>query len=121
MVTLYGLKSCDTCRKARQYLNERDFQHEFRDLRDDGFSEQELDAWLAVAGWERLLNKSSTTWRNLDDSDKQDLDADKARALLLANPTLIKRPVINTGRPPDQPTITVGFDKETRATLQSLL
>lgn len=117
MVTVYGLKTCDTCRKARAYLKERDFVHDFRDLRDDGFSEAELDAWLAAAGWEKLLNKSSTTWRGLDEADKADLDAAKARALLMANPTLIKRPVIDTGRD----VITVGFDKDARAALQSVL
>ena len=117
MVTVYGLKSCDTCRKARAYLTERDFVHTFRDLREDGFSEQDLAAWLAAAGWEKLLNKSSTTWRGLDESEKADLDGHKARALMLANPTLIKRPVIDAGRG----VITVGFTPEVRAELQSVL
>ncbi len=120
MITVFGLKNCDTCRATRTYLNERDFVHEFRDLRADGFSEEELDQWLDAVGWEKLLNKSSTTWRGLDDSDKDGLDASRARALLLANPTLIKRPVINTGRPPEGPLITVGFDKDVRDTLRSL-
>jgi arsenate reductase len=120
MITVFGLKTCDTCWETRRYLDERDFVHEFRDLRTDGFSGDELDQWLTAAGWEKLLNKSSTTWRGLADEDKQDLDETKARGLLLANPTLIKRPVINTGRPPETPTITVGFDKDVRDTLRSL-
>ena len=117
MVILYGLKTCDTCRAARQYLDERDFRHEFRDVRDDGFSDAELDAWLAAAGWEKLVNKSSRTWRELSDADKADLDADKARALLKAHPTLLKRPVIDAGRG----ILTVGWDKDVRATLQAAL
>ena len=120
MITVFGLKNCDTCRETRRYLDERDFVHEFRDVRDDGFTEEELDQWLAAAGWEKLLNKSSTTWRGLADADKEGLDDAKARGLLIANPTLIKRPVINTGRPPEAPVITVGFDKDVRETLRSL-
>lgn len=117
MVTLFGLKNCDTCKAARQYLNERDFQHEFRDVRADGFSDEELDSWLAAAGWEKLVNKNSKTWRELPDTAKADLNADKARGLLMDNPTLIKRPVIDAGRG----TITVGWDKDVRGTLQSVL
>ena len=97
MVILYGLKTCDTCRAARQYLDERDFRHEFRDVRDDGFSDAELDAWLAAAGWEKLVNKSSRTWRELSDADKADLDEKKAIALMLAQPSMIKRPVLDIG------------------------
>lgn len=121
MVTVWGLKNCDSCRAARRYLNERDFRHDFRDLREEGFEPADLDRWIGAVGWEPLLNRKSTTWRGLDEADKADLDADKARALMLANPTLIKRPVIDTGRPPDDPVVTVGFDKDVRATLQSLL
>lgn len=117
MVTLYGLKNCDTCRAARTYLKERDFQHEFRDVRADGFSDEELDAWLSAAGWEKLVNKSSKTWRALRETDKADLDAVKARRLLKDNPTLIKRPVIDAGRG----VITVGWDKDVRGALQSAL
>jgi len=116
-VTVFGLKNCDTCRTARTYLNERDFQHDFRDVRDDGFADADLDAWLAAAGWEKLLNKSSKTWRELPDDAKADLDADKARALLKDNPTLIKRPVIDAGRG----VITVGWDKDARDALRSVL
>ena len=78
MVILYGLKTCDTCRAARRYLEERAFLYEFRDLRADGFSDAELDAWIAAAGWETLLNKSSRTWRDLPEADRAGLDAGKA-------------------------------------------
>lgn len=117
MVTLYGLKNCDSCKHARQYLNERDFQHEFRDLRADGFSDEELAAWVGAAGWEKLLNKRGTTWRGLSDTDKADVDEAKAINLMKEHPALIKRPVIDTGRE----TITVGFDKDVRAALQAVL
>lgn len=120
MITVYGLKSCDTCRATRRYLEERDFVHEFRDVRADGFTAEELDRWIEAAGWEKLLNKSSTTWRGLSDEQKDGLDAAKARALMIEHPTLIKRPVIDTGRPPGKPVIAVGFDKDVRDTLRSL-
>ncbi len=116
MVIVYGLKNCDSCRAARTYLKERDFVHTFHDLRDDGLDGATLDKWIDALGWEPLLNKKSTTWRGLDDADKADLDAAKARALMLAHPTLVKRPVIDTDR-----LITVGFDREVRAQLQSVL
>jgi len=117
MVILYGLKTCDSCRAARRYLEERDFRYEFRDLRADGFSDGELDAWIAAAGWETLLNRNSRTWRELPESAKSGLDAAQARALLKDRPTLIKRPVIDAGRG----TITVGWSKDVRAALQAVL
>lgn len=116
MVIVYGLKNCDSCRAARTYLKERDFVHEFHDLREDGLDPATLDKWIAELGWEPLLNKKSTTWRGLSDEDKADVDAARARALMLDNPTLVKRPVIDTGR-----LTTVGFDREVRAQLQSAL
>ena len=117
MVILYGLKTCDSCRAARRYLEERAFRYEFRDLRADGFSDGELDAWIAAAGWERLLNKNSRTWRDLPEADRAGLDAGKARTLLNDHPTLIKRPVIDATRG----TITVGWDREVRKSLQGVL
>ena len=117
MVILYGLKTCDSCRAARRYLTERGFVHEFRDLRADGFSDAELDAWIAAAGWETLLNRNSRTWRELPDSARAGLDAARARALLKERPTLIKRPVIDAARG----TIAVGWSKEVRAALQAVL
>ncbi len=116
MVTVYGLKNCDSCRAARTYLKERDFVHDFHDLRADGLDPATLDTWIAELGWEPLLNKKSTTWRGLDDADKEGVDAARAQALMLAHPTLVKRPVIDTGRG-----ITVGFDREVRAALQAVL
>jgi len=116
-VTVFGLKNCDSCRAARKYLDERDFQHAFRDIRDDGFSDNDLDAWLAAAGWEKLLNKNSKAWRELPHEAKADLGANEARALLKGNPILIKRPVIAAGRG----VVTVGWDKSARDVLRSVL
>ena len=116
-VTVYGLKTCDRCRAARRYLDERAFRYDFRDLRADGFSDDELDGWIAAAGWETLLNRNSRTWRTLPEDDRAGLDAGKARALLKAHPTLIKRPVIAAARG----TVTVGWTPEVRKALQAVL
>jgi arsenate reductase len=116
MVIVYGLKNCDSCRAARRYLTERAFVHAFHDLRADGLDGATLDKWIAALGWEALLNRNSTTWRGLPEPDKAGLDAAKARALMLAHPTLVKRPVIDTGR-----SLTVGFDRDVRAALQAVL
>ena len=116
-VIVYGLKNCDSCRAARNYLEERAFRYEFRDVRADGFSDVELETWIAAAGWEALLNRKSRTWRDLPEDDLAGLDAAKARSLLKAHPTLIKRPVIAATRG----TITVGWNKEVRAALQAVL
>ena len=94
-VTLYGLKTCDTCRKARKALDAADVDVVFHDVRDDGVSNDLLAGWIAAAGWEALLNTRSTTWRELSGADKKDVDAAKAARLMLAHPTLIKRPVID--------------------------
>ena len=96
-MTVWGLKTCDTCRKALTWLASQGIAHSVKDLRADGLPADELDRWIGAVGWEVLLNKSSTTWRNLPDADKQDLDGARARDLLAANPTLIKRPVFVAG------------------------
>ncbi|MBI1365681.1 MAG: Spx/MgsR family RNA polymerase-binding regulatory protein [Alphaproteobacteria bacterium] len=93
-IALYGLKTCDACRKALKALEAKKKQVAFHDLRADGVSKTQIEKWAKAAGWEKLLNKASTTWRGLPDKDKETVDAKKALALLAANPTLIKRPVI---------------------------
>lgn len=101
--TFHGLKTCDTCRKARKALDAAGVDYAYKDVRADGMTANEIRSWAdrlsgdGKAGWERLLNKSSTTWRALPDADKENLDAAKAIALLAAHPTLIKRPVIANG------------------------
>ncbi|MGO1118689.1 arsenate reductase [Rhodovibrionaceae bacterium A322] len=114
MITLYGIKSCDTCRKALKWLAAEGLDHSYHDLRADGLEEALVADWLAALGWEKLLNKSSTTWRQLDPADKEGLDDSKALTLLMAHPTLIKRPVfVRPGKVP-----LVGFRDAQKAELK---
>ncbi|HXI86832.1 MAG TPA: Spx/MgsR family RNA polymerase-binding regulatory protein [Parvularculaceae bacterium] len=94
MIDVYGLKTCDTCRKALKALEAKRKSAAFHDLRAEGASKAQLEKWAKAAGWEKLLNKASTTWRSLPDKDKEKIDAKKALALMAAHPTLVKRPVI---------------------------
>ncbi|WP_435104417.1 ArsC family reductase [Arhodomonas sp. AD133] len=93
-IILYGLKTCDTCRKARRHLDAAGVDYRFRDLRADGVDGERLRRWEAAVGWEQLLNRRSTTWRQLAEADRADLTADRAIALMIDHPTLIKRPVL---------------------------
>ncbi len=93
MITLFGIKNCDACRKARKWLEERNIAHQFHDLREDGLDRGQLQDWMNALGWQQLLNRRSTTWRALSGSDRTDMTAEKAMDLIMAHPTLIKRPV----------------------------
>ncbi|MCH7371383.1 MULTISPECIES: ArsC family reductase [Aeromonas] len=93
--TLYGIKNCDTIKKARKWLDEAGVDYRFHDHRADGLEPAQLDGWLNQLGWEALLNTRGTTFRALPDEDKQGLDNSKARALLLAQPAMIKRPLLD--------------------------
>ncbi|MDR5867183.1 arsenate reductase [Halomonas koreensis] len=97
MMTLFGIKNCDTCRKARKALDARGIPFQFHDLREDGLSAPLLEHILEQVPVLTLLNKRSTTWRQLPDEDKADIDANSARDLMLAHPTLLKRPLLDTG------------------------
>ena len=97
-VTIYGIPNCDTMKKARTWLDGHGVAYTFHDYRASGLDAARLDAWVDKLGWQVLLNKASTSFRALPDSDRQDLDAKKAKALMLANPTMIKRPVLDLGR-----------------------
>ena len=107
---LYGLKNCDTTRKARRWLTERDCSYEFVDVRDDGVDESTVRTWLAAVGWETLVNRRGTTWRQLNEAQRSDVDEAKALALIMQYPALIKRPVFQTGGD-----LLVGFDAEAYA------
>lgn len=96
-ITLYGIPNCDTIKKARVWLEGRSVAYAFHDYRVLGLEPERLQQWIGKLGWEVLLNKASTTFRALPDSDKQNLDTDKAKALMLAHPTMIKRPVLDLG------------------------
>lgn len=97
-VILYGLKNCDSCKKALAWLRAHEVEHQFHDLRKDGLDAATLDAWLQQSRWEVLLNRRSTSWRALPDASKANLDAATARALMLQQPTLIKRPLLQTAQ-----------------------
>ena len=93
-VTLYGLKTCDTTRAARKWLDARGAAHVFRDVREEPLDRATLQRFVRALGWERVLNRASTTFRALGESDKSGLDEAKAIALMLANPPLMKRPLV---------------------------
>ncbi len=94
MNILYGIKNCDSVKKARQWLDSNGVDYQFHDFRSDGLSIEQVQDFIAKEGWENVLNKRSTRWRQLDDAQKTDLNADKVAGLLLAHPTLIKRPIL---------------------------
>jgi len=94
MLTVYGIKSCDTCRKARKYLAENDIEFRFHDVRDDGLDIQMLERWSGRIEWEKLLNRQSLTWRKIPEVDREGMTKNRAFALMLDQPTLVKRPVL---------------------------
>ncbi len=106
---LYGIPNCDTVKKARAWLTAQGLASDFHDFKKQGVPADCLDAWLAAAGWERLLNRKGTAWRALDEATRAGVvDAATARAVMLAHASVIKRPVVEW---PDG-AITVGFDAE---------
>lgn len=96
-MTLYGIKNCDTVKKARKWLEENQQAVAFHDFRIDGLNERDVKSWVETLGWETLFNKRSTSYRNLSETEKADIDQDKAISLMLTYPTLIKRPVLVQG------------------------
>ena len=106
-VTLYGIKNCDTVKKARHWLDEHRVAYAFHDYRTEGIDRARLNAWVAAAGWETVLNRSSATFRALPDAAKGGLTKAKAIALMLREPTMIKRPVLEADGE-----ILVGFKPE---------
>ena len=108
-ITLYGIPNCDTVKRARAWLAGQGIAHQFHDFKKAGVPAAALDAWLASAGWETLLNRRGTAWRALPDALKAGVtDAASARAVMLAHASTIKRPVVDWGGG----RITVGFDAE---------
>jgi len=112
MIILYGIKNCDSVKKARKWLDEHQIAYQFHDFRVDGLTQQQLARFISRGSWENLLNKRSTSWKQLEVAQKLDLTADKAAALMLNNPTLIKRPVLETDK-----YFLIGFSVETYQTL----
>ena len=104
-LTLYGIPNCDTVKKARTYLDGRGLDYQFHDYKKAGVTREHLERWSKVVGWEKLLYKAGTTFKKLPDADKADIDEAKAITLMLANPSMIKRPVVEGGK-----TLLVGFN-----------
>jgi arsenate reductase len=94
---MYGIRNCDTVKKARAWLDGRGVAYAFHDYKVSGIDRSRLDAWCVELGWESLLNKAGTTFRKLPESDRKSLDEAKAKALMLAHPSLIKRPLLDLG------------------------
>ena len=95
--TLYGIPNCDTMKKARVWLDQHGVAHVFHDYKKAGIDRASLERWVNEHGWETVLNRAGTTFRKLPDADRANLDADKAVALMLAQPSVIKRPVLDLG------------------------
>ncbi len=103
--TIYGIRNCDTMKKVRAWLDSHDIEYAFHDYKVAGIDRERLRDWCGIAGWEALLNRAGTTYRKLAEQEKSGLDETKAVALMLAQPSMIRRPVLEAaGR------LLVGFD-----------
>ena len=113
-ITIYGIKNCDTMKKARAFLDKKGVAYDFHDYKTQGIARAKLEGWAKKAGWETLLNKAGTTFRKLPDKDKEGLTEAKAIALMLAQPSMIKRPVLEPGGGK----LLIGFRPEAYAALK---
>jgi len=95
--TLYGIKNCDTMKKAMKWLDDAGISYHFHDYKKEGLPEALLDSWLKQHEWDELINRRGTTWRKLDESTRETMDTASARAVMLDNPSIIKRPLLDTG------------------------
>jgi arsenate reductase len=111
--TVYGIKNCDTMKKARAWLESHGVAHEFHDYKTSGIDRAKLEAWVKQAGWEVLLNRAGTTFRKLPENAKTGLTETKAIKLMLEQPSMIKRPVLERGK-----TLLVGFSPEKYSALK---
>ena len=109
---LFGIRSCDTMKKARAFLDARALPYTFHDYKLEGVTPERLAGWAAKVGWQTLLNRAGTTFRKLPEADRADLDEEKAIALMVAQPSMIKRPVLEAGD-----LLLVGFRPEDYARL----
>ena len=105
---LYGISNCDTVKKAKNWLDTQNIDYSFHDFRKDGLDAKIIDQWLKTTAWDKILNKRSTSWRNLETSIQQSVKAENITELLVKNPTLIKRPVLDVND-----IITIGFNSDT--------
>lgn len=112
MIDVYGLKNCDSCRKAIRWLDENGPEYRFHDIRKAQLGKETIAFWATQAGWQKLLNRRGTTWRGLPDADKAGIDEARAISLMTAHPALIKRPVFVLGKD-----ICAGFDHDAQAAI----
>jgi len=98
VVTLYGIKNCDTVKKARKWLDAHGIDYRYHDFRDDGLEKSALQTWVKELGWETVINRRSTSWRALDPSVRDTMNDQSAAATALSQPTLVKRPLLDTGK-----------------------
>ncbi len=110
--TLYGIRNCDTMKKAWTWLDDKGIAYAFHDYKKQGIDRATLEGWVDQLGWEPLLNRAGTTFKKLSDGDKQGIDRAKAIELMLAQPSMIKRPVLDVGG-----RLTVGFKPEIYASV----
>ncbi|MGH8551350.1 MAG: ArsC family reductase [Methylococcales bacterium] len=94
MLKIYGIKNCDTVKRSRKWLDDHGYEYSFHDFRNDGLDSELLDRLAGKIGWDTLINRRGTTWRQLPESARENLDEGRAKQLMLEHPTLIKRPVI---------------------------
>jgi len=106
MIKIYGIPNCDTMKKARNWLESHGVAYEFHDYRKLGVPENKLRTWVRQTGWETVLNKRGTTWRRLDEKTRNSINQDSAIKIMLANPSIIKRPVLESGK-----TLIIGFNE----------
>lgn len=108
---VYGIRNCDTVKKARKWLDDAGIDYQFHDFKKDGLNAATLSHWQQAVGWETLVNRRGTTWRKLPEQLRDNIDEGTAHELMLENPSLIKRPVVESGTPSD-PKVTVGFNAD---------
>ncbi|MGI1678542.1 MAG: ArsC family reductase [Cellvibrionaceae bacterium] len=107
MITVYGIPNCDTVKKAKKWLEKQDINYSFHDFRKDGLTQKQVKTWIAEIGLDQLVNKRSTTWKTLPKKQQESFDEKSAVTLIVENPTLIKRPLIDNGKQK-----AVGFNEE---------
>mgnify|MGYP002620868787 CR=1 FL=1 len=107
MTTIYGIKNCDTMKKALKWLDDHGVDYEFHDYKKSGLDQKQLKAWVKQLGWETLVNRRGLTWRRLPEAEREGINEAKAIALMVTHPSLVKRPVLDTGG-----SVQVGFKPE---------
>jgi len=112
MTTLYGIKNCDTVRKARHWLDDHNVEYRFHDLRSGGLARARLQQWIKTLGWEDLLNRRGSTWRKLAETTRNNINKRTAIQLMLEQPSIIRRPILETGGK-----LYIGFDTDNYLTI----